>query len=284
MITPSGSPALLTGLLFPGPGGRTPRSLEISSPLPWGDRCSCVGPRAGLQPCRAPEVWRQGVGDYSPAPLRPGARAGAAAANLEEVPPPPRPAWRPHFPYLRMQRQLWAPARRRQKPNLRVPVRSEGLAPEHGRELLRDALEQLLDGRAVANEGGGHLEPTGRDVAHGRLHVVGDPLHEVAAALALHAQHLLVHLLHGHAASEHCSHRQGSTTVSDTLGEGTTLNVFMILSGNSSRILLMSSVPIPDPVPPPSEWVSWKPCRQSQLSASFRTTSRTASTSSAPSV
>ncbi|KAF3844089.1 hypothetical protein F7725_016137 [Dissostichus mawsoni] len=69
-----------------------------------------------------------------------------------------------------------------------------------------------------------------------------------------------------------------------TLGEGTTLKVFMIRSGYSSRILLMSSVPIPEPVPPPRECVSWKPCRQSQLSASFLTTSMTESTSSAPSV
>lgn len=76
----------------------------------------------------------------------------------------------------------------------------------------------------------------------------------------------------------------GSTTVSDTFGEGTTLNVFMIRSGYSSRIFEMSSVPIPEPVPPPRECVSWNPCRQSQLSASFRTTSRTESTNSAPSV
>lgn len=44
-----------------------------------------------------------------------------------------------------------------------------------------------------------------------------------------------------------------------TLGEGMTLKVFMMRSGNSSRILLISSVPMPEPVPPPSEWVSWKP-------------------------
>ena len=69
-----------------------------------------------------------------------------------------------------------------------------------------------------------------------------------------------------------------------TFGDGTTENVFMILSGYSSRILLMRSVPIPDPVPPPRECVSWNPWRQSQLSASFRTTSNTESTSSAPSV
>ncbi|VCX40010.1 unnamed protein product, partial [Gulo gulo] len=89
----------------------------------------------------------------------------------------------------------------------RVPVQ-EGLAPEHGRELLRDALEQLLDGRAVADEGGRHLEAARRDVAHGRLHVVGDPLDEVAAVLVLHVEHLLVHLLHGHAAAEDGGHGQ----------------------------------------------------------------------------
>ncbi|KAF3858213.1 hypothetical protein F7725_011414 [Dissostichus mawsoni] len=76
-----------------------------------------------------------------------------------------------------------------------VPV-EEGLAAEHGSELLRDPPEQLLDGCAVANE------------------------------------------------------------VSDTFGEGMTLKVFMMRSGYSSRILLMSSVPIPEPVPPPREWVS----------------------------
>ena len=50
-----------------------------------------------------------------------------------------------------------------------------------------------------------------------------------------------------------------STTVSETLGEGTTEKVFMILSGYSSRIFEMSRVPMPEPVPPPSEWVNWKP-------------------------
>ena len=34
----------------------------------------------------------------------------------------------------------------------------ESLAPEHGGELLGDALEELLDGGAVADKGGGHLE------------------------------------------------------------------------------------------------------------------------------
>ncbi|KFM03078.1 hypothetical protein AS27_14368, partial [Aptenodytes forsteri] len=69
----------------------------------------------------------------------------------------------------------------------RVPV-EEGLASEHGRELLRDTLEELLDGRAVADEGGS--------------------THEVRAVLVLHVEHLLVHLLHGHATSEDGGHRE----------------------------------------------------------------------------
>ncbi|KFV74453.1 hypothetical protein N308_02302, partial [Struthio camelus australis] len=87
----------------------------------------------------------------------------------------------------------------------RVPVK-EGLAAKHGCELLRDALEELLDGCAVADEGGGHLQPPGWDVAHSHLDVVGDPLNEVGAVLALDGQHLLIHLLHGHAAPEDCGH------------------------------------------------------------------------------
>eukprot|EP00850_Spirogloea_muscicola_P012760 SM000084S23096 [mRNA] locus=s84:29513:29909:- [translate_table: standard] len=46
----------------------------------------------------------------------------------------------------------------------------------------------------------------------------------------------------------------GSTTVSDTLGDGKTEKVSIMRSGYSSRILEMSSVPMPDPVPPPREW------------------------------
>jgi len=41
-----------------------------------------------------------------------------------------------------------------------VPM-EESLAPEHSCELLRDALEQLLDGCAVTNEGGRLLRPRG---------------------------------------------------------------------------------------------------------------------------
>ena len=89
----------------------------------------------------------------------------------------------------------------------RVPV-EESLAAEHGRELLRDALEQLLDGRRVADESGRHLETARRDVAHGRLDVVGDPLDEVGRVLVLDVEHLLVDLLHRHASAEDGRHRQ----------------------------------------------------------------------------
>ena len=50
-----------------------------------------------------------------------------------------------------------------------------------------------------------------------------------------------------------------STTVSETAGLGTTEYVHIMRSGYSSRILDMRRVPIPAPVPPPSEWVIWKP-------------------------
>ena len=61
-------------------------------------------------------------------------------------------------------------------------------------ELLRHPLEELLDSSRVADEGGGHLEASGRDVAHGSLHVVGDPLYEVGRVLVLDVEHLLIHL------------------------------------------------------------------------------------------
>ena len=50
-------------------------------------------------------------------------------------------------------------------PSPGVPVQ-EGLAPEHARELLRDALEHLLNVSGVANEVDGHLQTLRGDVAH----------------------------------------------------------------------------------------------------------------------
>jgi len=51
----------------------------------------------------------------------------------------------------------------------------------------------------------------------------------------------------------------GSTTVSETFGDGNTENVSIIRSGYSSLIFEIKSVPIPEPVPPPREWQTWNP-------------------------
>merc|ERR1712167_431345 len=87
-----------------------------------------------------------------------------------------------------------------------VPV-EEGLAAEHARELLRHALEHLLDGSRVADEAHRHLQALRRDVAHTTLHVVRDPLDEVRRILVLDVQHLLVNLLRRHAATEETARR-----------------------------------------------------------------------------
>jgi len=85
---------------------------------------------------------------------------------------------------------------------LKLPVK-ESLASEHSGELLGDALEQLLDGGAVADKGGGHLEAAGWDIADSGLHVVGDPFNKVTAVFVLNVEHLLVDLLHGHTSTEY---------------------------------------------------------------------------------
>ena len=79
----------------------------------------------------------------------------------------------------------------------------ESLSAEHSGELLGDSLEEFLDGGAVSDEGGGHLQTTWWDVTDSGLHVVGDPFNEVAAVLVLDVQHLFVDLLHGHTSTEH---------------------------------------------------------------------------------
>ena len=88
-----------------------------------------------------------------------------------------------------------------------VPV-EESLAPEHGSELLANALEDLLDGGGVSNEGRGHLQATRGDVTDSRLHVVGNPLNKVGGVLVLDIKHLLINLLHAHAATEDSSHSE----------------------------------------------------------------------------
>jgi len=71
----------------------------------------------------------------------------------------------------------------------------EGLPTEHRRELLPNPLEELLNGGSVTDEGGGHLKPARRYIAHRRLHIVGDPFHEVGGVLVLDVEKLFVHLI-----------------------------------------------------------------------------------------
>merc|ERR1712226_1145357 len=74
----------------------------------------------------------------------------------------------------------------------------EGLAAEHGSELLTNTLEHLLDGGGVSEESDGHLESLWWDIADGGLDVVGDPLDEVGGVLVLDIEHLLIDFLGGH--------------------------------------------------------------------------------------
>jgi len=100
----------------------------------------------------------------------------------------------------------------------------EGLAAEHGSELLSHALPALLDGGGVTNEGGGHLETLGGDVANGSLDVVGDPLNEVRRVLVDNVKHLLIDLLGRHASTEHA----GAGEVATVTGIGGTHHVLGI--------------------------------------------------------
>ena len=91
-----------------------------------------------------------------------------------------------------------------------VPMQ-ESFTPEHSGKLFANSLEQFLDGCAVADEGRGHFQSTGRDITDSGLHVVGDPFHKVGAVLVLHVQHLFINFLHGHTATEHGRDRQVSS-------------------------------------------------------------------------
>ena len=70
----------------------------------------------------------------------------------------------------------------------------ESLSPEHSSELIVEPGKQLLDTGVVSDEGGGHLESSGRNVTDGCLHVIGDPFNEVSRILCLNLQHLFIYL------------------------------------------------------------------------------------------
>jgi hypothetical protein len=72
-----------------------------------------------------------------------------------------------------------------------VPM-EEGLSSEHSSELFSNSLEHLLDSSGVSEEGDGHLESLGGDIADGGFDVVGNPLNEVRGVLVLDVEHLFV--------------------------------------------------------------------------------------------
>nr|GLL48789.1 uncharacterized protein BOVATA_006360 [Ipomoea trifida] len=79
----------------------------------------------------------------------------------------------------------------------------ESLAPKHGGELLANPSEHLLDGGGVPDESGREFQPSGGNVTHAGLHIIGDPFHEVGRVLVLHIDHLFVHLFGAHFPPEH---------------------------------------------------------------------------------
>jgi hypothetical protein len=97
----------------------------------------------------------------------------------------------------------------------------EGLAAEHGSELLRHTLPALLDGGGVTNEGGGHLKSLWWDITNGCLDIVRDPLNEVRTVLVDDVKHLLVDLLGGHPSTE----ETGTCEVTAVTGVGGTHHV-----------------------------------------------------------
>jgi len=119
----------------------------------------------------------------------------------------------------------------------------ESLASEHSSELLGHTLEHLLNGSGVTQEGSGHLEALGRNIANRGLDVVGNPFDEVRGVLVLDVKHLLIDLLGGHAATEEA---RGSevTTVTRISGAHHVLSIELLLSelrDGKSTVLLRAS-------------------------------------------
>merc|ERR1719367_2359296 len=85
-----------------------------------------------------------------------------------------------------------------------VPV-EESLPPEHGRELLSNPLEDLLNGGGVTDECGSHGQTSGWDITHCNLDIVWNPFNKIGGIFVLNRQHLFINLFHRHSSTENCS-------------------------------------------------------------------------------
>ena len=92
----------------------------------------------------------------------------------------------------------------------------------------------------LTDEGRRHLQTTWWNITDGCLHVVRDPFDEVGRVLVLYVQHLLVDLLHGHAATEDGSDGQVSA-VARVTGSHHVLGIEHLLCelGHGQRTVLL---------------------------------------------
>ena len=86
------------------------------------------------------------------------------------------------------------------------------LSAEHSSELIGHSGEDLLDGGAVAEEGGGDGAVSGRDVVDRGGDVVGDPLDEEVVVLLVNALHAVIDIAGGDLASEDAGGSEVETT------------------------------------------------------------------------
>lgn len=86
------------------------------------------------------------------------------------------------------------------------------LSAEHSSELIGHSSEDLLDGGAVAEEGGGDGAVSGRDVVDRGGDVVGDPLDEEVVVLLVNALHAVIDIAGGDLASEDAGGSEVETT------------------------------------------------------------------------